>query len=55
LGIAKEHGYTKEEGLEYQRIVAFIVANGIPAPEGEKCEQATGLKDPVPASPEVKL
>ena len=31
LGIAREHGYTKEEGLEYQKIVAFIVSNGIPA------------------------
>jgi acyl-[acyl carrier protein]--UDP-N-acetylglucosamine O-acyltransferase len=29
LGIARRAGYTTEEGLEYQRIVAFIVTNGV--------------------------
>jgi hypothetical protein len=31
IGIARQNGYTDEEGLEYQKIVSFIVANGIPA------------------------
>jgi carbonic anhydrase/acetyltransferase-like protein (isoleucine patch superfamily) len=31
LGIARQHGYSDAEGLEYQRIVAFIVANGVAA------------------------
>jgi serine acetyltransferase len=31
LEIAEEHGYTKEEGLEYQHIITFMVANGVPA------------------------
>jgi hypothetical protein len=29
LEIAKEHGYTEEEGLEYQRIVEFIINVGV--------------------------
>ena len=31
LGIARQNGYSDAEGIEYQNIVAFIVANGIPA------------------------
>jgi hypothetical protein len=33
LAIAELNGYTKVEGLEYQVIINFIIANGVAAPE----------------------
>ncbi len=35
-GIAREHGYTKEQQAEYRKIVEFIAATGVPAEEVAK-------------------